>query len=119
MTQPAEWSLGLAAWIIQDGNYGDFHRGQRIEVAVEFAFEDVELVAEGEPSARLLEASFHALTARVLHVESDVWVIDAGVTMFRDAAPPAGVAIGDLVRGSAYVGVDPFFYFERLAHRPS
>jgi hypothetical protein len=29
----ARWSIGLAAWIIQDGNYGDFNVGQRAEIA--------------------------------------------------------------------------------------
>ena len=31
-----EWLIGLSAWIIQDGNYGDFSVGQRAEFALEF-----------------------------------------------------------------------------------
>ena len=30
------WSIGLAAWIIQDGNYADFTVGDRAEFALEF-----------------------------------------------------------------------------------
>ena len=33
-----EWRLGLPAWIVQDGNYTDVRRGDRVEAAVEIAF---------------------------------------------------------------------------------
>jgi hypothetical protein len=32
------WSLGLDAWIVQDGNYPDLESGQQAEFAVEFYF---------------------------------------------------------------------------------
>lgn len=35
-----DWALWIAAWVIQDGNYPNFVRGQRLEVAVEFYASD-------------------------------------------------------------------------------
>ncbi len=111
---PASWSLGLDGWIIQDGNYPDLARGGRIEVAVEFGFLDPPRPSSGEPSARLLSDSTYLLNARVLAVEEDAWVLDIGFHVF-DQKPPTGVRPGDVLSGKAYLGVDPFYYFERLA----
>ncbi|MEO7091851.1 MAG: hypothetical protein ABI175_01290, partial [Polyangiales bacterium] len=85
----------------------------------EFGGQGLELAAEGEPSARHVDGCEYELTGRVVHLESDAWVIDAGLLMFSDTRPPAGLAVGDLLRGSTQIGVDPFFYFERLAQRES
>jgi hypothetical protein len=112
--------LGLSAWIIQDGNYGDVRRGDRLEAAVEFGFEDAPtLVEAGEPCARHVDGSMYDVVARVVLVEADVWAIDVGIDVFNEHKPPAGVAVGDLIAGRAYLGVDPFFYFERLGKRTS
>ena len=36
MTQrPGLWRLGLSSWLIEDGNYHDFTRGQKAELAIE------------------------------------------------------------------------------------
>ncbi len=32
----SEWKIGISAWIIQDGNYGDFRCHERAEFALEF-----------------------------------------------------------------------------------
>jgi hypothetical protein len=115
-----EWELGLSAWIIQDGNYGDFARGDRVEAAVEFWFDDrLELAEPSAPSAHHVDGSTYEVVGRVVLVEADVWVIDIGICVFSEHKPPPGLAVGDVVAGRAYVGVDPFFYFERLSKRSS
>jgi hypothetical protein len=46
------------------------------------------------------------------------WALDCGIGFYQDQPPPPppppGVAVGDMVRGIVNLGVDPFFYFERL-----
>ena len=112
-----KWGLGVAAWVFQDGNYGDFEAGQRIEAAIEFCFDAVERTDErGLPGSTLVEGSRYDLVGRVVVAQHDAWVIDAGILAYCDQAPPAGVSVGATVRGRAYLGVDPFTYFERLAH---
>lgn len=47
--------IGLDSWIIQDGNYGDFHRGQEATFAVEFHPERVALSRVHKPSVERIE----------------------------------------------------------------
>jgi len=47
-------------------------------------------------------------------MEERAWALDCGIGIYRDAPPPSGVEIGDFVRGTANLWVDPFFYFEHL-----
>ena len=115
-----EWNLGLSSWIIQDGNYDDVRRGDRLEAAVEFGFEEsVSLTEVNEPSARCHRDNVYDVVGRVATVEADVWVVDIGISIFNEHAPPGGLAVGDCIAGKVWVGVDPFFYFERLAKRAS
>jgi hypothetical protein len=116
-----EWVLGLSSWIVQDGNYGDFDRGDRFEAAVEFAFDEPPQLVESSAqlSSSHVEGSTYDVVGRVVLVEADVWVIDIGIGIFSEHKPPLGLAVGDVLAGKVFVGVDPFFYFERLGQRPS
>jgi hypothetical protein len=115
-----EWKLGLSSWIIQDGNYGDFGRGDRFVAAVEFGFEDAATLVEASaPAARHCSGSTYDVIGRVALVEADVWVIDIGICVFNEHKPPEGLVVGDVIAGRAYIGLDPFFYFERLGKRAS
>ena len=116
-----QWSLHLAAWIIQDGNYGDIARGDRLEAAVEFGCgtESLTLAVANEPSARHLGDCSYEVVGRVVVVEPDVWVIDIGIGVFNEHKPPPGLHAGDTISGRLELGVDPFFYFERLGKRPT
>jgi hypothetical protein len=99
MRRDMEWSLGLSAWIIQDGNYGDIGRGDLLEAAVEFHFEGAPTPGHGDaPQARHLADSVsrhladavYDVVGRVLVVESDVWAIDIGIGAFCKGPLPGG-----------------------------
>jgi hypothetical protein len=112
------WTLELDAWIVQDGNYGDFHRGQTIEVAVEFAAEG-ELVASdpGSVGASQLAENTYRIGGRVVHAWERGVVVDFGIRAFTTtlAQPPP---TGAYVTGEVQLGVDPFDYFESLHKLP-
>jgi hypothetical protein len=112
MTQ--QWAIGLAPWIIRDGNYPDFERGQQVEFAVEFWYDDPPHEASGAPSASLIQESDYLVTARVEHTSAEAWVIDCGIAMYRDVPAPEGIARGGVVSGRVGIGVDHFAYFEQL-----
>ena len=109
------WSLDLAAWIIQDGNYPDFELGQSAEFAVEFwPVEPFAIAIGGIRSAVPGAGSTYDVCAQVVAVDGGYWVIDMGLQVFEEAPPPDGVKVGSWIRGTIGLGVDPFFYFERL-----
>ena len=109
-------ALGLGAWIVEEGNYKDFETGQRIEVAVEFQFEECARADASAGSLEWVEGCQHDVVGLVTFVSPSLWVIVAGVQMYCDRPPPTGVTVGSAVRGRAYLGIDPFAYFERYAH---
>ena len=114
--------VGLSSWVIQDGNYGDFAQGENTAFAIEFyagsALEEFEPNPAASPSLTHLGNACHAASGQVVHVAEDWWAIDVGILAFRQEIPPAHVKSGAWLRGEMYVGVDPFFYFEELGHRP-
>jgi hypothetical protein len=72
------------------------------------------------PSASLINSSawstLYNATGRVVHVADDWWVVDFGLLAFReDKSSTHRFRPGDCVRGEISFGIDPFFYFERLA----
>ncbi len=114
-----QWSIGRDAWIIQDGNYADFERGQVVELAVEVVFESTTPAKSALVGARRVDASTYDVTGRVIAIDDDVWVLDIGLRVYSSSRRPSWGAVGDVVAGRAYVGVDAFAYVERLAERPS
>jgi hypothetical protein len=121
-----EWDINLSAWIIQDGNYGDFSTGQHAEFALEFFRYDIRLTECKEKSSILkkdwtkgFDLPMYEINAEVIYLSNEVWVVDFGLCAFQETAPPEGLSRGDFVRGGISLGVDPFFYFERLHALPS
>jgi hypothetical protein len=117
-------AVGLASWIIQDGNYGDFRRGDRKAFALEFfASTDLDKVKAESTTLPSLErgwGAIHKALGKVVHVTDDWWVIDTGILIYNGAEkPPTDVRVGDRVTGEINVGIDPFAYFERLARDPN
>lgn len=112
--------IGLGGWIIQDGNYSDFRVGEERAFALEFSeLEPLDLVHDRNNASAAglshVKASTYDVHGHVIHVGGAWWAIDAGVLMFQERPAPKLVRVGSQVRGRCYVGVDPFFYFERLA----
>jgi hypothetical protein len=85
------------------------------EFAVEFYFpEPPELTTEDTAHALLVDGTSYDICGRVMTILERSWVIGCGIDVYQDSPPPAGITVGDTVRGVANLGVDPFFYFERL-----
>ena len=68
-------------------------------------------------SHRVGDADYEVV-GQVIHVADHWWAIDVGVLVFQETEPPATVRQGSWLRGKISIGIDPFFYFERLAHQP-
>jgi hypothetical protein len=120
MTDPI--AIGLASWIIQDGNYPEFSVGQKSAFALEFHASIPLLHVEPgqDPSPRHVHTggAHYSVVGRCIHIEADWWVLDFGMLAYSANGPPVTYAAGDVVHGSIYLGVDPFFYFEDLCRRP-
>jgi hypothetical protein len=120
MTANGPLAIGLSAWIIQDGNYGDFTQGDHAAFALEFLpVSPLNRLREGrQPGLHHTEGANYEALGRVAHVAEDWWAADFGILAFQHAKPPAGIEAGDLVGGAIQLGVDPFMYFERLSKQP-
>jgi hypothetical protein len=115
-----ELFVGLSAWIIQDGNYPDFAAGDVSAFALEFFSEaGLSQTSSRTSSLRWKHDSIYEAVGRVVHADTHWWALDFGVLMYREDEPPQGAEVGQWWSGSIYVGIDPFFYFERLALQPS
>ena len=112
----SKWNVGLSAWIIQDGNYGDFARQQKAKFALEFFPHQFRHTDKNETLAECMEGSRYRVTTQVVLVMAGAWVIDLGIQAFQQAQPPKGIGKGDWIEADIYLGIDPFFYFEDLAH---
>ena len=108
------WEIGLSSWIIQDGNYPDFTVGQLAEFALEFYTTRVHLRESTAKSAKRLGAAKYEINGEIVYLTPDVWVLDFGVCAFQESTPPKGLSVGKFVTAEIYLGIDPFFYFERL-----
>lgn len=111
--------VALAAWVIQDGNYGDFEPGDA-EFALEFVPERLaRMPSSPRGSFRASDpADLYAVNGSVAYCAERTWVIDVGVLAYSDVAPPPWVAEGVNFAGDLRLGVDCFTYFERLHERP-
>jgi hypothetical protein len=107
-------NVGVDAWVIQDGNYGDFAVGQRAEFALEFYPRSLKSADSQSPSATHLKASTYRVCGRVAYRAKSVWVLDAGFLAYQESPPPRYATNGSWVEGEIYLGIDPFMYFERL-----
>ncbi|MBB5510841.1 hypothetical protein [Paraburkholderia atlantica] len=108
--------VGLNSWIIQDGNYGDFRVGESYNLALEFNGPALMLSSTRLRQCKRRHASYYNVIAEVIFATPEVWVIDFGIKVFCEAMPPRFVSSGDWVEGEIWIGVDPFFYKDRL-HR--
>lgn len=113
----------LGAWIIQDGNYGEFLCGQIADFAVELT--PLEMVrSQGRDRwARYLGDWRYEIAGELIHVDQTdpadpAWVFDIGIYAYTTSRVLEKLQVGDWATGTAYLGVDPFFYFESMAKNP-
>ncbi len=119
--QLKEWHIGVSPWIIQDGNYTDFHRGETVDFALEFFPHALRSVDALATEARHVDEGVYRIRARVVVSESEVVVIDFGVCAYREHLrrfPRRRFPRGSLVEGEIDLGIDPFMYFESLNESP-
>jgi hypothetical protein len=113
--------VGVDSWIIQDGNYPDFEGQGAYRFALEFY--PLEIQPDEEVAPGYVQCSAggaeHLIAARVLRATPSWWVIDIGVPMYQDAAPPPWIRTGMGISGRVSVGIDPFFYAEGLKDEPT
>lgn len=108
------WNIGLDPWILSDGNYDDFRKGQDAEFAIEFYPKILKAAGAGPKTAKCSHGDEYVVDGEVVAVLEDAWVIDVGLLMFQSQTPPEGVVPGTWISGTVNIGVDPFFYFEEL-----
>ena len=109
------WHIGLSSWIIQDGNYPDFAVGREASFALEFYSEDgLAPAAEPVKRAEHLGESTYRVSGEVIHTDRNWWVIDIGLPVYREEAPPSGARAGRFFEGAINLGIDPYFYMEYL-----
>lgn len=132
----ARLPIGLAGWVLQDGNYDDFIAGTRREFALEFHINFDRPLRQIETSALGLRAtgsySDYEVTARVAYNNIEgaafgqpdaCWVLDLGGVMAYSTHTPETVdglrpQVGDTLRGVLSIAVDHFAYFRRLCNVP-
>ncbi|OWJ60036.1 hypothetical protein BWU74_12395 [Paraburkholderia caledonica] len=116
--QVNELVVGLNSWVIQDGNYDDFQVGASYKLALEFNGSAVVPYSTHVMQCERNHASVYNVIAKVIFATPKVWVIDFGVKVYCKVRTPRSVRSGDWVKGEIWIGVDPFFYKERLNQTP-
>lgn len=124
-TDPAELTplhIGLAYWIIQDGNYKDFAAGQSYTFALEFFPYDIAPSTPANendaPQLQHITGATYEARGRVVLATRSYWVVDFGIPAFQNDEPPSWAQPGVLVSGRVYLGVDPFVYMDELRCEP-
>lgn len=109
--------VGLSTWIIQDGNYPDFHVGHEYRFALEFYPHEITLGSVTGLPGRLtsLGDALYDGSGAVVFQSPEAWVVDFGVPAYREERPPWFAVVGAPVVGRLYLGVDPFSYMETLS----
>lgn len=113
--------IHLSRWIVEDGNYADFHIGEARRFAVE-VWNQSPLTRSTEHVTALRKQRDHSydFSGRLVFASDGVWVIDCGVLAYSDRKSEIDpeCKAGDFVRGHLKFGVDPFFYFEQHCKIP-
>ncbi len=118
------WNIGLASWVIQDGNYPDFYRGEVTHFPVEFTLINfIILSGKTENSAHLLGDGRYQVVGEVIYLSEDkkFWVLDFGIYASGGgkAIAEAELNIGTIVSTDIYLRVDKASYFSYVNKLPN
>jgi hypothetical protein len=127
---PGEWLVSLSAWVIQDGNYGDFRVGEHRRFALEYLEGSLRKTPEGPPSANpIFDGTNHLgyeITGRVAVAVPDLMILDFGLLAYSERRPPVRLTgpmesidapVGGWVAGNVHLAVDYYAYMETYAKR--
>lgn len=103
---PETWCIGLDAWMIQDGNYGDFSVGQTVAFAVEFTG-DLSVGSESISPIHETDSKYW-VSGPVTAAEEELWMVDFGISALN--THPEGFQVGDHLEGIVALKVDAYDY---------
>lgn len=103
--------MGLSPWILDDGNYEDFHVGDVASFALECYPRSLAPSTQAGARAAHVEGGRYQVNAAVAYVEPDFTVLDFGVRAYTRHLRPASAWLA----GELALGIDPYFYFERFS----
>jgi hypothetical protein len=104
--------------VIHDGNYSDCAVGQEAQLATEFYKDPSDTISEcRDPvSVTYLVDSKYEVVAEVVLQSKELTILDIGVLIYQERGSEfLALKAGTRIRTTPSLGVDPFFYFERLA----
>jgi len=111
------WNIGLAAWIIQDGNYPEFVAGETVEFGVEYYHprDSAAEFCESDVSAKLVADTSYSVVAERVLTNGDITILDIGILVYRQNQPPPPMPEpGKRLKTEISLGIDPFHYFEAI-----
>jgi hypothetical protein len=110
--------IGLDSWIVQDGNYCDFRIGEETQFAVEFhPFRTSPAASQSAQMVRQNGCRYQC-QARYAFIAENVCVLDFGIAAYSELRSPMDAKLNDWIDVELYLGIDPFFYSERLVDIP-
>ena len=108
--------IGIASWIIQDGNYPDFAVGDVRTFALEFHAEPFSVLKTAAITSAYQKNCKYDITGQIFFRQDELTIIDFGHVAYSEQK--LGATVGDWVTGQFYIGVDPFMYFEHWSRKP-
>jgi hypothetical protein len=105
----AQWTVGIAPWLVNDGAYGVLRAGRTMEFALRWKALSLEPIDDARPHALALGDGIYQVEATVVRVDGDICVLDFGLLAFAYDAP-AWLREGDVVRGDIALEIDPDLY---------
>jgi hypothetical protein len=113
------WTIGLAPWIIIEGDYDHFKTGQHRRFAAVFDPLNLSLCSGIVRSAVMLGRCRAQVTAEVTFKSDSVWVLNLGdISAYNNSQPPSNIEVGQFLQGDIGLGIDPCDYSEYLHDIP-
>jgi hypothetical protein len=114
---PSVWSIGLSAWIIQDGSYTDFAVGETVEFGVEFHCQPGSTVevCDSDVLATLVTGAKYQVVAEKIRETNNTTVLNIGILVYSQFGPQfPDVNDGSRLRTELWLEVDPYHSSPRI-----